>query len=68
MASALTIALTGFGAWSIDTALKLTYPDWLLPAWLIAVAVVAVAALIVRRTHAKAPTRGLTRRPGGRLG
>src|SRR6266850_1000432 len=42
MAAALTIALTGFGAWSLDSALKLTYPDWLLPAWLIAVAVVAV--------------------------
>src|SRR3989442_9362047 len=44
MAAALTIALTGFGAWSLDSALKLTYPDWLLPAWLIAVPVVAVAA------------------------
>jgi putative oxidoreductase len=55
MAAALTIALTGFGAWSLDAALKLTYPTWLLPAWLIAVAVVATAALIVQRTHAKEP-------------
>jgi hypothetical protein len=58
MAAALTIALTGFGAWSLDAAFKLTYFDWLLPAWLIAVAVVAVAALIVQRTRAKAPAEG----------
>ena len=58
MAAALTIALTGFGAWSLDSALKLTYPDWLLPAWLIAVAVVAVAALVVQRSHAKETATG----------
>ncbi len=58
MAAALTIALTGFGAWSLDSALKLTYPDWLLPAWLIAVAVVAVAALVIQRSHAKETATG----------
>lgn len=52
-AAALTLALTGFGAWSLDAALKVTYPDWLLPAWLIAVAVVAAAALVVQRTRPK---------------
>ena len=58
MAAALTIALTGFGAWSLDAALNLTYPTWLLPAWLIAVAVVAVLALVVQRTRAKVPAEG----------
>jgi putative oxidoreductase len=58
MAAALTLALTGFGAWSLDAALKLTYPDWLLPAWLIAVAIVALAALVVQRSHAKETATG----------
>ena len=58
MAAALTLALTGFGAWSLDAALKLTYPDWLLPAWLIAVAIVAVAALVLQRSHAKETATG----------
>jgi putative oxidoreductase len=58
MAAALTIALTGFGAWSIDAALNLAYPTWLLPAWLIAVAIVAAGALIVQRTHAKETAQG----------
>ena len=58
MASALTIALTGFGKWSLDAVLTLTYPDWLLPAWLVAVAVVAVLALIVQRRRPKAPAQG----------
>ncbi len=58
MAAALTLALTGFGAWSLDAALKVTYPDWLLPAWLIAVAIVAAAALVVQRSHAKETATG----------
>jgi putative oxidoreductase len=58
MAAALTLALTGFGAWSLDAALKLTYPDWLLPAGLIAVAIVALAALVVQRSHAKETATG----------
>jgi putative oxidoreductase len=58
MASALAIALIGFGAWSLDAALNLTYPTWLLPAWLIAVSVVAVLALVVQRTRAKVPAEG----------
>ncbi len=55
MAAALSIALIGFGAWSLDAVLKLTYPDWLLPAWLVAVALVAVLALVVQRRQPKAP-------------
>ena len=58
MASALAIALIGFGAWSLDAAFNLTYPTWLLPAWLIAVSVVAVLALVVQRTRAKVPAEG----------
>jgi len=54
--SGLTLSLTGFGAWSLDPALKLSYPDWLLPAWLHAVAVVPVVALIAQRTRGKGPT------------
>jgi putative oxidoreductase len=55
MAAALALSLTGFGGWSLDAALKLSYPDWLLPAWLLAVAVVAVVALIAQRTRGKGP-------------
>jgi putative oxidoreductase len=53
MAAALTLSLTGFGGWSVDSTLTLSYPDWLLPAWLIAVAVVAVIALVAQRTRGK---------------
>jgi putative oxidoreductase len=55
MAAALAIALSGFGAYSADAALKLTYPDWLLPAWLVAVAIVAAIALVIQRSNKKAP-------------
>ena len=58
MASALTIALTGFGAYSLDAILKLTYPDWLLPVWLVAVAAVALLALVLQRRQPKAPAQG----------
>jgi putative oxidoreductase len=56
-ATALAIALMGFGAYSLDNVLKLTYPAWLLPAWLVAVFAVGVVALIVQRnTKRGAPT------------
>ena len=32
-AGALAVALIGTGGWSLDAALGLSYPDWLLPAW-----------------------------------
>jgi hypothetical protein len=51
MAASLSIALTGFGAYSIDAAASLTYPDWLLPAWLVAVALVAAVALVIQRSQ-----------------
>jgi putative oxidoreductase len=54
-AGALATALTGHGAYSLDAVLRLTYPDWLLPAWLIAVAVGAVAAMASRSMGAKPP-------------
>jgi putative oxidoreductase len=34
-AGAFALALVGFGGWTVDAALRLSYPDWLLPAWLI---------------------------------
>jgi uncharacterized membrane protein len=55
-ASAFSLALMGFGAYSLDRALGLTYPDVLLPAWLGAVFVVAIVALIVQRSN-KAATQ-----------
>jgi putative oxidoreductase len=54
MAASLSIALIGFGAYSIDAAGGLTYPDWLLPAWLIAVALVGVVALVLQRSQTAA--------------
>ena len=51
MAASLSIALSGFGAYSIDAAAGLTYPDWLLPAWLVAVALVAAVALVIQRSQ-----------------
>jgi putative oxidoreductase len=47
-AGALAIALIGHGAYSLDAALRLTYPDWLIPAWLAAVAIGAVVAMLSR--------------------
>jgi putative oxidoreductase len=54
MAASLSIALTEFGAYSIDAAGGLTYPDWLLPAWLVAVALVAAVALVIQRSQSAA--------------
>jgi len=34
LAGSLAITLIGFGSWSLDAALNLTYPDWLTPGWL----------------------------------
>jgi putative oxidoreductase len=50
-AAAFSLALTGFGAYSLDRALGLTYPDILLPAWLVAVFAVAIVALVVQRSN-----------------
>jgi putative oxidoreductase len=50
-AAALSLALTGYGAYSLDRALGLTYPEMLLPAWLAAVFLVAIAALVVQRSN-----------------
>jgi putative oxidoreductase len=50
-AAAFSLALMGFGAYALDRALNLTYPDVLLPAWLVAVYLVAIAALVVQRSN-----------------
>src|SRR5438128_6671632 len=47
-ASALAIALSGNGAWSLDRLLGLVYPDWLWPTWLALMAAGALLALGVR--------------------
>ena len=47
-AGALAIALIGTGGWSLDAALGLSYPDWLLPAWL-ALMLAGDAVLLVIR-------------------
>jgi putative oxidoreductase len=52
-AGALANTLIGHGAYSLDASLRLTYPDWLLPAWLVAVAVGAAAAMASRSMGAK---------------
>ena len=54
------LALTGFGAYSVDRALGLTYPDVLLPAWLIATFAVAIVALVVQRSNKSAAPAGGT--------
>ncbi|HEX5013205.1 MAG TPA: DoxX family protein [Candidatus Limnocylindrales bacterium] len=54
-ATAFSLALIGFGSYSLDSALNLTYPDILLPVWLIATFAVAVVALIVHRMNEPAP-------------
>lgn len=45
---AAALALTGFGAWSIDAAIGLTLPAWVLPIWAVAQAVGVGAALASR--------------------
>lgn len=51
-AGALAVALVGNGRWSLDTALTLTYPEWLLPAWLAVTALGAGLALAARTLFA----------------
>jgi putative oxidoreductase len=48
LAGSFAIALIGFGTWSLDAALSLTYPDWFAPAWLALGAIGAVALLVIR--------------------
>jgi putative oxidoreductase len=48
LAGSFAIALIGFGSWSLDAALSLTYPDWLTTAWLALTAIGAVALLVIR--------------------
>ena len=55
-ASALAVALTGFGAFSLDSALNVTYPEWLLPAWLGLMVIGVVVALVSRMRAAEAAT------------
>ena len=55
-AGALAIALIGLGGWSLDAALSLTYPDWLMPAWLVLMLagdIVLLAIRAVRRVPAQ---------------
>jgi len=56
-AGALAVALAGGGSWSLDAALGLSYPDWLLPAWLAITAVGAALALASRATFAPPPQK-----------
>ena len=45
---ALAVALIGNGGWSLDTALGLSYPDWLMPAWLALMLAGDIALLVIR--------------------
>ena len=47
-AGALAIALIGNGGWSLDSALAISYPDWLLPAWLALMLAGDAVLLVVR--------------------
>jgi putative oxidoreductase len=47
-AGALAVALIGNGGWSLDAALRLTYPDWLMPAWLALMLAGDIALLVIR--------------------
>lgn len=54
LAGSFAISLVGFGTWSLDAALDLTYPDWLLPAWLV-LNIAGAAALLAIRATPRAP-------------
>lgn len=51
-AGAFAVALIGNGRWSIDAALGLAYPDWLLPAWGALMVIGVVLALLSRAIFA----------------
>jgi putative oxidoreductase len=51
--AALSIALIGNGAWSIDRLIGLTMPDWLIQGW-IAIVILGVVLAFVSRTTAEA--------------
>jgi putative oxidoreductase len=51
-AGAFAVALIGNGGWSLDALLRISYPDWLLPAWLALMAVGVVLALLSRAMFA----------------
>lgn len=51
LAGGFALALTGFGAWSIDRALGLTYPEWLTPTALVVTAAGAALLLVIRATR-----------------
>ena len=53
-AGALAVALIGNGGWSVDAALHLTYPDWLMPVWLLLM-LAGDAALLVIRANRRVP-------------
>jgi putative oxidoreductase len=55
-AGALAVALIGNGGWSLDAALHLTYPDWLLPAWLIVMIAGDIALLAIRAMRGRSAT------------
>ena len=56
-AAGFAVALIGNGAWSLDAALGLTYPEWLATAWLGLMAAGAVLALLARAVFAPKPAR-----------
>jgi putative oxidoreductase len=53
-AGALAVTLIGNGAWSLDSLLNLTYPDWLTPAW-VGLMLAGDIALLAIRASRKAP-------------
>ncbi len=56
-AGALAAGLVGPGRWSLDAALGIALPEWVLPAWAALVTIGAVLALVSRRlAAAEAPS------------
>jgi putative oxidoreductase len=51
VAGSFAVALVGFGAWSLDAALSLTYADWLAPVWLVVTAIGAGVLLVIRASR-----------------
>lgn len=51
-AGAFAVALIGNGRWSLDAALGLAYPEWLLPAWAALMAIGVALALTSRALFA----------------